>query len=148
MRVHRHEERSDTRMLSVAQVTLPAGTLATVVAPGRAIYIGWLVFVSALGLVAVIRIIRRPDEDWPHKNWSRIAWVLTVLYLAVPIGGYPIPIGAIAAVWRTRRRASKPAGPAGLPGLAGPAGPAVPAGSSPIPVAQGSPHRPLPWEAK
>jgi hypothetical protein len=108
-----------------------------------------LVFVGVLALVAVIRIIRRPDEDWPHKNWSRIAWVLTVLYLAVPIGGYPIPIGAITALWRTRRRPSGPAGRAGRAGPAGPiAVPAGPAGPSAVPMAQGSAVRPLPWDAR
>jgi hypothetical protein len=72
--------------------------------PGpAAFFLAWILVSGLVALVAVIRVMRRPAPDWPHGLWSKIGWVLVVLYLAVPVAGYPIPVGAVAAIWRTRR---------------------------------------------
>ncbi|MGH3429916.1 MAG: hypothetical protein ACRDQZ_20500 [Mycobacteriales bacterium] len=45
--------------------------------------------------------------------WSKAAWVAAALLLTFPIAGLPVPVGAIAAIWRTRTLG--PAGYSGLP---------------------------------
>jgi hypothetical protein len=105
---------------------LAAGSGATLAATSTVGYLGWVMMASLVELVAVIRVIQRPAENWAHRNWSKLAWVLSVLYLAPTLGGYPIPVGAIAAIWRTRRRPTGPPAP-GQP-----------------PMAQGSPDWPKP----
>jgi hypothetical protein len=68
-------------------------------------------------------------RELEHRNWSKLAWVLAVLYVAPPLAGYPIPVGAIAAIWRTRRRSDTSTAPG-------------------LPRADGSPDWPLPWGTK
>lgn len=96
------------------------------VASGTFSYLAWIVLCGTIGLVAVIRVLRQPANEWRHRNWSKLAWVAAILYVAPLLGGYPIPIGAMAAIWRTRRRVS-------------------PETPSQIPRAQGSPDWPFPW---
>lgn len=57
-----------------------------------------------LGLVAVIWFVLQPAENRSHRDWSKIARVLTILYLAPPLSAHPIPIGAIVAIWHNRHR--------------------------------------------
>jgi hypothetical protein len=71
-------------------------------------HLGWVFITGTVGLVAIIRILRRPADQWSHGTWSKIAWILIVLYIAVPLAGYPIPLGAGAAIWRTRRPKTTP----------------------------------------
>jgi hypothetical protein len=56
-----------------------------------------------LGVVAVIRVLRRRTDNWTHGNWSKVASVLAVADIAPALGGYPLPAGADAALWRTHR---------------------------------------------
>ena len=100
------------------------------VAHGAFSYLSWILLCGLLGLVAVIRVVRQPAQSFKHLNWSKVAWIAAILYLAPVLGGYPIPIGGIAAIWRTRRRPT-------------PADPPVQ-----LPRAQGSPNWPFPWGAK
>jgi hypothetical protein len=112
MQVHDPKIRRDSNDAG-ASFPDPA-TIAAVATPVAASYFGWMVLTGLIVLVAVIRVIHRPAEAWPHRNWSKVAWVLAVLYVTVPLGGFPIPIGAVAAVWHTRRR-PQPSFPYQLP---------------------------------
>lgn len=106
----------------------PGLALATV--SGAAGYLFWLMLVGICELVAVVRVLRHPVENWPHRHWSTLGWVLASLCLAPALGGYPIPVGAIATIWRTVRR---PAGPTTYYG---------------IPMHEGSPEFRLPLDDK
>jgi hypothetical protein len=78
--------------------------LSTVAAsPISAGHLGWGLIAGTVGLIAIIRILRRPTADWSHGVWSKVAWILVVLYVTVPLAGYALPLGAGAAIWRTRR---------------------------------------------
>jgi hypothetical protein len=108
---------------------LAAGSGATFATTSTTVgYIGWVMMASLVELVAVIRVTQQPAENWSHRNWSKLAWVLAILYLAPTLAGYPIPVGAIAAIWRTRRR------------------PTGPPATGQAPIAEGSPDWPGPWE--
>lgn len=98
------------------------------VVPGPAGYLGWIVVAGLVSLVAVIRVLRQPAEAWRRRNWSKLAWVLAILYLAPIVGGWPVPVGAIAAIWRTRNRRS--------------------ATTLGIHQVEGNPDWPLPWGTK
>jgi hypothetical protein len=112
-------------------VALTAARGATIVAATTAAgHLTWTLLSGLLSLVAVIRVLRQPAENWSHRNWSKLAWVLAIGYLAPPLGGYPMPIGAIAAIWRTRRQPNPPPAP-GQP-----------------PMAEGSSDWPWPWDAQ
>jgi uncharacterized membrane protein len=89
----------------------PPSTLAT--ATGAVDFLAWILICGVVGLVAVIRVLRRPTAEWTHGMWSKIGWIAVILYVAIPLGGYPIPFGAIAAIWCTRRPPT--ARPAQLP---------------------------------
>jgi len=104
------------------------GTLADV--NGAAGYVVWVFLSGLIALVAVIRVLRQPADNWKHGNWSKVAWVAATLYLAPIVGGYPVPMGAIAAIWRTSRHSTTSDGPGQHP------------------RAEGSPDWPWPWAAK
>jgi hypothetical protein len=89
----------------------PTNSIATV--PNAADYLAWVLVFGIVVLVAAIRVLRRPAAEWPHGMWSKIAWIVAILYIVVPLSGYPIPLGAVAAIWRTRRPPT--ARPAELP---------------------------------
>jgi hypothetical protein len=91
----------------------PSITVAAASPGPAAFFLAWIITSGLVALVAVIRVMRRPAADWLHGLWSKIGWVLLVLYLAVPVAGYPIPVGAVAAIWRTRP--PQPPRPAELP---------------------------------
>jgi hypothetical protein len=91
---------------------LTGTTLATETAISR---LGWILLSGLVGLVAVIRVLRQPAAKWKHPTWSRLAWVVAILYVAPILGGYPIPVGAITAIWSTRRPRPEPASPGQLP---------------------------------
>jgi hypothetical protein len=117
-----------TDHLSATLAAGPGATSAT--ASSAAGYLVRVVLSGLVGLVAVIRILRQSAEYWSHRNWSKLAWVLAILYMAPHLGGYPIPVGATAAIWRTRRS---------------PTGPQVP---GQVPMADCSSDWPWPWEHK
>jgi hypothetical protein len=102
-------------------------TLATTTS--AATYLGWVFLSGVVGLVAVIRVLRQPADRWRHRSWSKVAWVLAILYIAPPLAGYPIPVGAIAAIWRTGGSNNSSTQPG-------------------LPRAEGSPNWPLPWDTK
>jgi hypothetical protein len=111
--------------------TLAAGPgITNATAYGAAGYLGWVLLSGLVGLVAVIWSLRQPAEHWPHRNLSKIARVLTILYLGAPLSATPSPSepsspsGTTGAAQRVRRRP----------------------GSSPWP--KGSPYWLRPWEAK
>jgi len=81
----------------------PPPTSSVAVVPSAADYLAWVLVCGTVALVAAVRVLRRPAAEWPHGMWSKIGWIIAILYLAIPLGGYPIPFGAIAAIWRTRR---------------------------------------------
>jgi hypothetical protein len=80
----------------------PTNTLAAA-SPLTAGHFGWALIAGAVGLVAIIRVVRRPAGEWTHGMWSKVGWILVILYVIVSLAGYPLPIGAGAAIWRTRR---------------------------------------------
>jgi hypothetical protein len=88
----------------------PPTFIATVAGAGS--YLAWILICGVVAL-AVARVVRRPADDWPHGMWSKIGWILVIAYVAIPLGGYLLPLGAAAAMWRTRRPPSAP--PAQLP---------------------------------
>jgi hypothetical protein len=99
--------------LSTTLAAGPGVTPAT--AYGVAGYLGWVLLSGLVGLVAVIWFLRQPAENWPHRDWSKIARVLTILYLAPPLSAPPSPSdplspsGTTGAAQRARRRlASSP----------------------------------------
>ena len=95
--------------MSMQLAAVDAGSavaLGAVIAP--ATYFGWIVACGLACIVAIVRVIRRPAEYWPHGNWSKLAWVAAALYLSIPYAGYPIPVGAIAAIWATTKEPSQP----------------------------------------
>lgn len=80
----------------------PAHLLATSTGIVVGAYV-WSALCALLMLVAVIRIVRRPKEEWRHGNWSKVGWVAAVMLLTVSLAGLALPVGASAACWRTRR---------------------------------------------
>jgi hypothetical protein len=92
----------------------PALTTLATTAPGAGAFLISALTTAALTVVAVIRVVRRPAHEWPHGTWSKIGWVLIILNLVIPLGGFLIPVGAIAALINTRRPQTTP-GPAQLP---------------------------------
>lgn len=82
----------------------PNPTLAAA-GPAVAAFLAWMVLTGLVSLLALIRVVRRPADQWPHGNVSKILWVLAVLYGVWPVAGFPIAFGAIAAIYRTRRPA-------------------------------------------
>ena len=104
---------------------LTGTTLATETAIS---YLAWILLSGLVGLVAVIRVLRQPAAKWKHPNWSRLAWVVAILYVAPILGGYPIPVAAIAAIWSTRRPRPEPAPPGQLPLTEGSADLSLPRG--------------------
>ena len=101
--------------------------LATV--NGAASYLAWITVSGLVAFVAIVRVIRRPAEQWKHANWSKLGWVLAAFYIAPIVGGYPIPVGAIAAIWRTTRYQPSP-------------------NTTGLPPVEGTPGWPLPWDTK
>ena len=100
------------------------------VANNAASHLAWILLSGLAALVAVVRVLRQPAQNWKHRNWSKLAWIGAALSLPPVLGGYPIPIGAVAAIWRTRQRTTRPDAP------------------GQIPHAQGSPDWPFPWSAR
>jgi hypothetical protein len=102
--------------MSMQLAALHAGSavaLGAVIAP--ATYFGWILACGLACIVAIVRVLRRPAEHWPHRNWSKLAWIAAALYLSIPFAGYPIPVGAIAAIWATTKEPSQPATTLNLP---------------------------------
>jgi hypothetical protein len=84
------------------------GPAVIVAAMTPATLLVWAVLCAVVAVVAIIRGLRQPAEDWPHGNWSMLGWVLLTVYLAPPLAGYPIPLGAIALRPSYDQRRSKP----------------------------------------
>lgn len=103
------------------------GVLAVTTGVG---HLGWVMLSGAVALVAIIRVLRQPASTWKRRNWSKLLWVIAILYVALPIAGYPIPLGAIAAIWRTGRRRDSATCP------------------TPLPLEEGSSDWPFPWDSK
>ena len=70
--------------------------------------------------VAVTRIIRLHRSAWAHGGWSKLAWVTAAIVIVWSLGPIPVPLGALAALSRTRGRPA----------------------NSPIPFAEGEPWSP------
>lgn len=72
----------------------------------------------ALWVIAMGRIAWRESVTWKHGWWSRLAWMLIATLISwTPAPGLLLPLGAIAAIYRTRRRpASSPPDPIPLAG--------------------------------
>ncbi len=67
-----------------------------------------------LAVVAVIRVLRLPDDRWRRPRRDRVWWIAVVVLAG---WGSVVPIGTFAALWRTRRQPpiGSPAGGAGVP---------------------------------
>ncbi|MDQ6615489.1 MAG: hypothetical protein M3083_12275 [Actinomycetota bacterium] len=93
-------------------------------------HLAWVLATGLVALLAVIRVLRQPAGHWKYRNWSKLAWVIAILYLAPALGGYAIPIAAMAAIARTRTQ----------PGLL--------STRSQLPEGEGTSDWPLPWGSK
>ena len=63
----------------------------------------------AVWALAVARVAWRQSTVWSHGWWSRAGWILAASYLTwSPWHGLVIPVGAAAAIYRTRRRPDPP----------------------------------------
>lgn len=54
-------------------------------------------------LVAVVRIVTTDTGRWAHGRYSQAAWTLLVVWLIWNTRLGVLPIGAIAAIWKTHR---------------------------------------------
>lgn len=82
------------------------------------------ILVAIIGIVvvfaALVRIAVTPRELWPHGRVSKTAWIIATLWFTLHNGPMILPLGAIAALWKTHRLAQqrKP-DPLGVPNAEG-----------------------------
>ena len=63
---------------------------------------------GVIDIIAAIRAVRIPADQWNHGRWSKTAAVLAALFVGFHIGLVFLPLGA-AAVWaQTTKLARKP----------------------------------------
>lgn len=65
---------------------------------------------AALTFVALVRIVGTPRERWAHGHLSKTAWIIASIWFSPYLGAIVVPIGALAAIWKTDSlsRAGKP----------------------------------------
>lgn len=63
--------------------------------------------VAIIGIVvvfaALVRIAVTPRDRWPHGRLSKTAWIIATLWFTLHSGPMILPLGAIAALWKTHR---------------------------------------------
>lgn len=75
---------------------------------------------GAVGLAAIYRIWDTPPRLWPHRNWSRAAWTIAVVWLNVVSAHVLWPVGAVMALRQAAKNRKKPTSmPPALPLAAG-----------------------------
>lgn len=76
--------------------------------------------VALIGLVvvfaALVRVAAAPRDLWPHGRLSKTAWIIATLWFTLHSGPMILPLGAIAALWKTHRlRHQRAPDPLGVP---------------------------------
>ena len=56
---------------------------------------------TVIMFVALIRIIATPRQKWAHGLLSKTAWIVATIWFAPYVGWLVLPVGALAAIWKT-----------------------------------------------
>jgi len=65
------------------------------------------VVATLITFVALVRIVITPRDRWAHGRLSKTAWILATLWLIPYVGSLVLPLGGLAAIWKTRRLSRK-----------------------------------------
>jgi hypothetical protein len=58
--------------------------------------------------VALVRILATPNQRWAHGWLSKLAWIIATVWFTPYLGLLVLPVGALAAIWKTHDLRSKP----------------------------------------